>query len=66
MKKTYITPITAYMAATADEVLTIASGVYSEDEGIEYGGIDEDGTKVPGARRHQDLWYDEEEGGEEF
>jgi hypothetical protein len=65
MKKTYITPITAYMAAAADELLTISAGVYSQ-YGIDYGGVDNDGSMVPGARRSQSLWSDEEEGGEEF
>ena len=31
------------------------------DNGIDYGGVDEEGTKDPAARRHKGIWEDEEE-----
>lgn len=63
MKKQYITPTTAAVVAIAtDAVLTTASrGVISEEFDIDYGGIDEDGTQVPGARLHHSIWDDEED-----
>jgi len=62
MKKTYITPATAVFTITAGSLLTTASqGVTSKDYDIDYGGIDENGTQVPGTRRRKDLWDDEEE-----
>gem|GEM_PF-5889180 len=37
-----------------------ASGVVS-DQGIKYGGVDEDGTRNPDSRRQRDNVLDEEE-----
>ena len=48
------------MVRTAIEQLLSGSGVQS-DNGIDYGGVDEDGTKDPAARRHRSEWDDEED-----
>lgn len=58
MKKVYIQP-QATMAENVDDVMLCSSnGVYADDLGIVYGGVDEDGQKDPDARQ-QDLWEDE-------
>ena len=33
----------------------------TSDQGITYGGVDDDGTKDPASRRHRDMWEDEKE-----
>ena len=61
MKKTYTTPIIDVSAMTADDILTVAShGIFSDNDEIGYGGIDEDGTKVPGSRQGS-VWDDGED-----
>jgi hypothetical protein len=61
-KKAYITPSTCIVACRpVDKLLQAASGVHAEDKDIPYGGIDEDGEQTPGARRHRDVWEEEEE-----
>ncbi|MBQ8066063.1 MAG: hypothetical protein IJ200_10465 [Prevotella sp.] len=59
MKKGYMTP-TTMMVAVGTEMLLAGSGVQS-DNGISYGGVDEDGSKEPGARRRRNVWDGEDE-----
>lgn len=60
MKKQYITPISADLAITTETELNATSqSIISEDYGLDYGGIDEDGTLVPGARCYHDVWEEE-------
>ena len=59
MKKRYFAPETL-VVRTAIEQLLSGSGVQS-DNGIGYGGVDEDGSKDPSARRHRSEWDDDEE-----
>ena len=60
MKKTYQVPFTEMVTM---ETLTIicTSGTVTSNNGIGYGGVDEDGEKDPSARRRRDVWDDEEE-----
>ena len=61
MKKLYITPAIEDLTLMADSLLTTASqGVISEKHDIDYGGVDEDGTMVPGARSNHGIWDDGE------
>ena len=61
MKKLYITPAIDDLTLMADSLLTTASqGVISGSHDIDYGGIDKDGTMVPGARGNHGVWDDGE------
>lgn len=33
----------------------------TSDKGIDYGGVDEEGTKDPASRKYHDVWEDETE-----
>jgi hypothetical protein len=56
-KKKYVAPATSCDAVGEDGMLC-ASAVYS-DNGIGYGGVDEDGTIDPEARSHRGVWDEE-------
>ena len=49
----------------APPVLLAASGEIRTDKGIGYGGVDEEGTMDPSARRRKYVWDDEQEKEEE-
>ena len=55
MKKIYITPVVETMEMGGSEVLASISGVISEERGIRYGGVDEDGTLDPSAKGRGEL-----------
>lgn len=59
MRKTYIEPTTIVVSIETAHMVN-ASGVVS-DQGIKYGGVDEDGTRNPDSRRQRDNVWDEEE-----
>lgn len=59
MKRVYLKP--AIEEIEADLAVTLCNSVFSE-EGIGYGGVDEDGTHDPASRSY-DMW-DEDEGTE--
>ena len=60
MKETYLAPNALFYDVHPAMPLAV-SGVTS-DNGIGYGGVDEEGTKEPGARRgSHDVWDNEEE-----
>ena len=62
-KKTYIDP-SVMVASIAPVTFVCASPdvVSSGDvEEIGYGGVDEEGTIEPSARRHRDVWAEKEE-----
>ncbi|MBR0048714.1 MAG: hypothetical protein IJP74_05250 [Prevotella sp.] len=63
MKKRYVKPMAAPTAEILDAALMEMSGVTS-DKGIGYGGVDNDGTVTPSARR-DNLWNDEDTDDEE-
>ena len=58
MKKAYLQPATEVLKLSLHGLL-MASGVQSDNKGIEYGGVDEEGTQDPAARRHRDAWDDD-------
>ena len=63
MKKTYTTPITEIIVFEMLPLLNL-SGVSSSDQGIGYGGVDEDGERDPESRvlyEKYRAWDDEEE-----
>ena len=61
MKKTYIQPLTEVVQMGTMSFICGSQGVTSNN-GIDYGGVDEEGNKEPGARRRRrDVWDDEEE-----
>ena len=51
MKATYITP-----CMDTEEIAT--SGVHSDEYGIDYGGVDEDGSLTPSSRSRRGTWGD--------
>ena len=59
MKKEYISPSTDVTVTRAGTLMT-ASGVSDSDRDIDYGGVDEEGSKDPASRR-KSLWDDEDE-----
>ena len=50
MKKIYITPFVEIVKMNGSEVLASISGVRSQERGIRYGGVDEEGTQDPSAK----------------
>jgi hypothetical protein len=58
MKKTYIIPSIKEMKSDTEDLME-ASGVYST-KGIDYGGIDEDGSREAESRRGRNSWTDED------
>ena len=61
MKKTYIQPFTEIVRMVISSIICTSGGVKSNN-GIDYGGVDEDGELDPASRRHRhDVWEDEEE-----
>jgi hypothetical protein len=64
MKKTYLQP-SVVVAQMETMMVVCGSQDITSDNGIDYGGVDEDGSKDPASRRLQrDIWEDEEENGE--
>lgn len=57
MKKTYIQPCMEVVSEDCS-VLMSSSGVESNN-GIGYGGVDDDGTKDPASRRFGSDWDDD-------
>jgi len=55
MKKTYSVPTTEVVNCEVTELLA-GSEVISEDYGIEYGGIDNEGKNDPASRLLENLW----------
>ncbi len=61
MKKTYIQPLTEVVQMGTMSFICGSQGVTSNN-GIDYGGVDEEGKKDPASRRRRrDVWDDEEE-----
>lgn len=58
MKKVYMEPQVVVAEMEMMSVICMSNGVTSE-RGIDYGGVDEEGTKEPSARRRNDIWEDE-------
>ena len=64
MKKEYMQPSTE-MVMTRPAMMICGSQDITSDQGIDYGGVDEEGTKDPSSRRRRDVWEDEIENEEE-
>ena len=60
MKKTYLQPSTEMVIIGTTTMICASQGITS-DNGIDYGGVDENGEKDPSSRRQRNLWEDEEE-----
>ena len=60
MKKTYLKPLTEVVRMGMTMMVCTSEGVTSNN-GIDYGGVDEDGEKDPAARRRRNVWDEEEE-----
>ena len=60
MKKTYLQP-SVMVEYIGTATIICASQDITSDQGITYGGVDEEGTKDPASRRHRDMWEDEDE-----
>lgn len=61
-KKIYTTPSLSIVAFSYHgSLLNALSGVRSEEKDIPYGGVDEEGSITPGARRQNNVWDEEEE-----
>lgn len=58
MKKRYVQPLAAIEADVDYEMICESEGVYADDKGIGYGGVDGDGQKDPDARQ-LNLWEEE-------
>ena len=58
MKKTYIEPSIEMEGMEGETIICVSQGVTS-DNGITYGGVDENGEKDPASRRSNGLWEDE-------
>ena len=63
MKKTYLQPLTEVVKMETVSFICGSQDVKSNN-GIGYGGVDDDGEKDPSARRRNNVWDEEEE--EEF
>ena len=63
MKKAYIEPSVMVANIRTSMMICGSDGVTSggDVKGINYGGVDEEGTKDPASRRHNDVWADEDE-----
>lgn len=62
MKKAYIEPSVMVNYIGTAMMICGSDGVTSggDVKGIDYGGVDEEGTKDPASRRQYDVWEDEE------
>jgi len=58
MKKIYSAPVAEIMSTEMEELLV--GSVSSVEKGIDYGGVDVDGSKDPSSRRQYEVWEDEE------
>ena len=50
MKKIYIIPGITFVSYQVEAIMQEASGVFSPNQGIDYGGVDEEGSKDPAAK----------------
>jgi len=50
MKKVYIIPGITFVSYQVEAVMQEASGVVAPGQGIDYGGVDEEGTQDPAAK----------------
>lgn len=60
MKKDYSQPSIAMEQANLEMIICGSQSITS-DNGITYGGVDEEGTKDPSSRKRWSEWDDEDE-----
>ena len=58
MKKTYIIP--AVIMKQCDGIMLLSGSRVSSNNGIKYGGTDNNGSLDPNANSNNDFWDDEE------
>ncbi|MBQ5981960.1 MAG: hypothetical protein IJL54_07335 [Prevotella sp.] len=58
MKKVYIIPTITFVSYQVEAIMQEVSGVFGPDQGIGYGGVDEEGTKDPAAKSFS-VWDEE-------
>ena len=58
MKKTYKQPSVMVEEEVLETFICSSQSITSSNEEINYGGVDNDGTKDPEARRFLDMWED--------
>lgn len=58
MKKNYDSPRIEVVLLLSEDIIT-SSGVTSEENGIGYGGVDNDGTNRADGRSRNSIWDDE-------
>ena len=59
MKKIYMRPAQSMIEAEPDQMICGSKSITS-DKDLNYGGVDEEGTKDPDSRRYN-TWDDDEE-----
>ena len=59
MKKIYISPILTIVSSQTEEDLLQASGVFGPNQGIGYGGVDDDGSMDPAGKENTFSVWDE-------
>lgn len=57
MKAEYITPDMEIEELSVESMIA-TSGVYNDEYGIGYGGVDEDGSLTPSSRGRRGSWGD--------
>jgi len=60
MKKIYLQPSFVMVETNLNSMICGLQGVTSEKD-IDYGGVDEEGTKDPASRRYRNEWEEEED-----
>ena len=60
MKKIYLQPSCVMVETNLNSMICGSQGVTSEKD-IDYGGVDEEGTKDPASRQYRNEWEEEEE-----
>lgn len=60
MKRNYIKPSVVVIIINTSMMICGSKDIISE-KGIDYGGVDEGGTKDPSSRQHAGVWDDEED-----
>lgn len=58
MKKIYLQPSFVMVETNLNSMICVSQGVTSEKD-IDYGGVDEEGTKDPASRRYRNEWEED-------
>ena len=60
MKKIYMRPAQSMIETEPDQIICGSRGGVTSDRGIDYGGVDEEGSLDPSSRRYE-SWDDDNE-----